>query len=88
MVEVVLLEGEHLALELALQVPPLEVLLQVEEVLDVLVEDVDRSVLLLYYLVDLVGVEVGLRRGVLLVQQLLHVLVTRTSLPHLALLSH
>lgn len=61
MVEVVLLEGEHLALELALQVPPLEVLLQVEEVLDVLVEDVDRSVLLLYYLVDLVGVEVGLR---------------------------
>jgi hypothetical protein len=45
-------------------------------------------VLLLYYLVDLVGVEVGLRRGVLLVQQLLHVLVTRTSLPHLALLSH
>lgn len=61
MVEVVLLEGEHLALELALQVPPLEILLQVEEVLDVLVEDVDRSVLLLYYLVDLVGVEVGLR---------------------------
>lgn len=88
MVEVVLLEGEHLALELALQVPPLEVLLQVEEVLDVLVEDVDRSVLLLYYLVDLVGVEVGLRRGVLLVQQLLHVLVTRRHLPHLGLLSH
>ena len=88
MVEVVLLEGEHLALELALQVPPLEVLLQVEEVLDVLVEDVDRSVLLLYYLVDLVSVEVGLRRGVLLVQQLLHVLVTRTSLPHLGLLTH
>lgn len=88
MVEVVLLEGEHLALELALQVPSLEVLLQVEEVLHVLVEDVDRSVLLLYYLVDLVGVEVGLRRGVLLVQQLLHVLVTRRPLPHLGLLSH
>ena len=88
MVEVVLLEGEHLALELALQVPPLEVLLQVKEVLHVLVEDVDCSVLLLYYLVDLVGVEVGLRRGVLLVQQLLHVLVTRRPLPHLGLLSH
>lgn len=88
MVEVVLLEGEHLALELLLQVPSLEVLLQVKEVFDVLIEDVDCSVLLLDYLVDLVGVEVGLSRGVLLVEQLLHILVASTPLPHLGLLHH
>lgn len=70
-VEVVLFEGEHLVLELLGLVLPLQVLLDVQNVLDVLIEDVHAAPPLPDYLVYRVGIEVGLRGRKTVVQSLL-----------------
>lgn len=80
-VEIVLLKCEHLVVELAHMVPPLQVFLKVKQVLDILVEYVYTRPPLANYFVDLVGVEVGLRGRVLLVQETLHVGALADQLP-------
>lgn len=61
MVEVVLLESEHLTIKLLCLVPSLEIFLQIQHVLYVFIENVDIGPLFLDDLVDLIRVEVRLR---------------------------
>jgi hypothetical protein len=73
MVVIVLLKGKHLIIEFPCLVPSFQIFLQIEKVLHIFIEDVDNCSPLLEDLVDLIGVEVGLRGGVLLVEGPLNV---------------
>jgi hypothetical protein len=73
MVVVVFLEGEHLVVVLTHMIPPLQVFLEVQEVLHILIKDIHSRPPFAHDFVDLVGVEVGLRGGILLVKETLDV---------------
>jgi hypothetical protein len=59
-IEVILLECKHLIIEFPCIIPPLKVLLQIKEILDIFIEDIDGGPFLLDYFVDFVGIKVRL----------------------------
>ena len=71
MIIVIFFKGEHFIIVFFVLIPSLEILLEVENVLNIFVKNVDRSPFFLYDLVDFVCIEVGLRRGILVIKLLL-----------------
>lgn len=71
MIEIILFECEHFVVKLFALIPPLQIFLKVDEILDILVEDIGDGSALPDDLVDHVGVEVYLRGRVFIEQSLL-----------------
>ena len=71
MIEIILLECKHFVVKLFVLVPPLQIFLKVDEILDIFVEDIGGCPPLLDDLIDHVGVEVDLRSCIFMEEFLL-----------------
>ena len=67
MIVVILLKSKHLIGILFMLIPPLQILLQIDHILNILIENIDRCSFLFHYLVDFIRIEVCLRRRIFVI---------------------